>query len=1760
MTHQAQVRLVVLLSLLLAVVQTGFAQAGPLNFGNNLFVTGDYVVAGAKGMTTTFSNGYAVGTITIPDANPGITGVKQVPAGAQIVDAILYWQTVEKVGVTPGGPGSGQNGYFRPLGVTGGPGAPGYSISGVNVSNNNGVSWSNGGCSGTSTGKVLQTYRTDVVGLLPQDANGNVLVNGQFEVRLPSVGNQTPLTLGATLVIIYRVITTVPGQVVPLDAVIIYEGSFAPSSNTTNMIQTIQGFYQAGNDQGGLVVSRLTHIVGGGESNKYQTVYLNSEALPSLYGKAAPAFPGYYGMWDNPTWTFPAAGLPNPIAAGSSSVTTEVAPAMSQAGCVSWGAIVVGTTVKDSDQDGILDIWKANQGYTDVGTGLQVSLADTPLNPANPPDNPKTGQKDVFIQLDYTTEQVSGSFEPSTQVLQMVHDAFIPHNIHLHFTGFNAIPEGECTEAVGAALSCAYPNQTGVTTWRGGLEYIKNYLVSNIGADCTQVPTPASCVPRFAPAQKDSYHYVVFGDSVGDATWDLADGSLTSVVASGSTVTFKTGAAFPTTGMPFNQFEGNCPNGRVSIADAITNPALNGTFCVQSFTANSFTITVPKIGTGTYTHATDPNLAVATGQAISRSGTSDLGGSVSLITLGLWGPDGQTVPVQAGTLMHELGHTFYLPHGGVYYKAASPYVPNFEANCKPNYVSVMSYMFQVDLLDKYDPVKQLFTGGLLDYSPDTLNTVTIGSLAGVNNITTGLSPTYNAIKWYAPGTQVGTPATRYCDGTPLPANPPSMVRLEGNASSITPSWTASQNIDFDPPGTPTTLHGFSDWASLDLRQIGATGSAYVLGGAFPKGGGAFPKGGGAYPKGGGDFPSGGGAYPKGGGAYPRGGGLSGGDINHQVANSVTRSPRNLTASEAASSRNITLNWSAPTFGQIGQYNIYRSTDGGNTFPLLMSIYGNPPATTYTDTTASCNTPNGYQYFVSAVLSGTSQESVPSNTALVTANNNKMTGCYTNTPPTITLNNLAFSPASPFVQGNIVTVTWTLQVDNTSDYASPYVTNLAANSLVAVGPVGANGCTTTTLGRNQLLTNGTPVSGAGTFTQVGNVFTFQWNTDPYCAGSYTFELDLDSGQKETSSALQLNIDVNDQDNPNITTVALPASTVGVAYPAYTLTEEGGVAPFKWTVSGLPNVPAPGIAQTSQFSPTFSGMTCVANTYSVGASVTDSKGNTGSQAFSLAIAKATTTTSVGSNFNPSVFQQPVTFTVTVTPQSGCVPTGTVTLYDGLNSIASAALPANGTVTFALPLTTYNPLVGIHSMTAQYSGDSNFTASTSAAYQQTVNPALTTIVVNSILTNTLSPSTVFVGQPVTVSYTVSVQPPAAALPIAPTGNISVVASDGSGCSVGLLMPCVLSPAPKAAGNVTFPITYSGDSNFATSLATGNNYNVYQLVFTTQPSNTAPGATITPAVVVTAEDGNNNTINYTGGVTVAIGSGPATATLSGTIPQTAIAGVATFNDLSINQVGIGYTLTAAPAGGVPDATSNPFNIDTSTFYVDGSYNFGTLDLATGATTQISSGTLTGASGLDLAPGGQVFEYNTNNQLMQISTSTGAATLVGTGTFPNPSFTTTGALTNGAYYGIDGQTGSVYSINLTTGATTLVFTPSITLIPYGCNFETSLSGSGSVLYYTVGVFIPPVNPAPGGNPPYPPCTIPNNINDTLFVIDPVNQTTTAGVQLSGNGFAGSAYVGGTLYGFTYNPAQEYIINTTTGAATPGPATTVAIFGAGSSQ
>src|SRR5207244_3566352 len=101
-------------------------------------------------------------------------------------------------------------------------------------------------------------------------------------------------------------------------------------------------------------------------------------------------------------------------------------------------------------------------------------------------------------------------------------------------------------------------------------------------------------------------------------------------------------------------------------------------------------------------------------------------------------------------------------------------------------------------------------------------------------------------------------------------------------------------------------------------------------------------------------------------------------------------------------------------------------------------------------------------------------------------------------------------------------------------------------------------------------------------------------------------------------------------------------------------------------------------------------------------------------------------------------------------------------------------------------------------------------------------------------------------------------------------------------------------------------------------------QLVFSVQPSTATAAAGITPAVEVTAQDGNGNTATgFTGNITVEIGTNPSSGTLAGTGTHAAVAGVATFSGLGIDKVGTGYTLTATGAG---STTSAAFNITAGT------------------------------------------------------------------------------------------------------------------------------------------------------------------------------------------------------------------------------------------
>src|SRR5207249_26237 len=123
---------------------------------------------------------------------------------------------------------------------------------------------------------------------------------------------------------------------------------------------------------------------------------------------------------------------------------------------------------------------------------------------------------------------------------------------------------------------------------------------------------------------------------------------------------------------------------------------------------------------------------------------------------------------------------------------------------------------------------------------------------------------------------------------------------------------------------------------------------------------------------------------------------------------------------------------------------------------------------------------------------------------------------------------------------------------------------------------------------------------------------------------------------------------------------------------------------------------------------------------------------------------TSTTVSSTPNTSTFGQSVTLTGTIT---GSDNGGTVTFMDGSTALnpGGAPLDSQGIATFSTSALS----AGTHSITAVYSGDTNYTTSTSPAITRTVNKASSSTAASS----NQNPSTF--GQSVTFTATVTGQP---------------------------------------------------------------------------------------------------------------------------------------------------------------------------------------------------------------------------------------------------------------------------------------------------------------------------------------------------------------------------------------------------------------------
>ncbi|MFF4423335.1 Ig-like domain repeat protein, partial [Streptomyces sp. NPDC001549] len=142
-------------------------------------------------------------------------------------------------------------------------------------------------------------------------------------------------------------------------------------------------------------------------------------------------------------------------------------------------------------------------------------------------------------------------------------------------------------------------------------------------------------------------------------------------------------------------------------------------------------------------------------------------------------------------------------------------------------------------------------------------------------------------------------------------------------------------------------------------------------------------------------------------------------------------------------------------------------------------------------------------------------------------------------------------------------------------------------------------------------------------------------------------------------------------------------------------------------------------------------------------------------------ASSTTTVTSAPDPSVFGQSVTFTATVQPEvAGPTPTGSVEFIVDSVPVVTVPLDVSGQAQY----TTSGLEVGLHWMEANYSGDAEYDPSTGADTQEVT-------LANTTTTLAFDPEPSVCGETVTATAQVTPVPPGAGTP---TGLVSFIVSD--------------------------------------------------------------------------------------------------------------------------------------------------------------------------------------------------------------------------------------------------------------------------------------------------------------------------------------------------------------------------------------------------
>jgi hypothetical protein len=795
----------------------------PLKFFKNYFVTGDYVVRGVSLWRRGGPNGKATALI------PALGGADGVPATADILAAFLYVQTAEKIqgsGID-GAKFTGHNlGPFR-ASPSAPPGSGTYAKALVNWQNASTPCWGV-----PAPGRKLITYRVDVLRFLPIKP---ITVGGQviekhdltktLEVVVPDAGDffgddeedknekagsNAPRALGASLVVVYRD----AGK--PFSGIVLYDGAYIKRALAT-MQQPIKGFYQASTQNPS---AKMTHIVGDGGPLRSERVSAGSTVYPLNPFRGTPIL----SRWDNVTFAVPSTALQ------SGQLNVKVEPQGLIPDCLSYSAIAFRTTVEDTDEDGLLNIWEESASTIFDPNGEPLPrLKEMGANAL---------QKDLFAEIGYmytdpvTSGDPAGIYYggvlkphhdhlPTAEALQMAAETFRyapvsnpggPPGINVHFdVGDNYQPT-----SIPSAVSCANPE-----TWtfdcaivpasvaRGGEAIDELFTI----CDPALLATVAPWVCQF------SDHLMPDGQRTGGYP---------------GTVGWKSGYRFLrdrliAQTLPDDLEECNAP-GNDGPGDPCERQFDRNRMQMFHYLFSAHSVGIPKdpcLNPNGTANVTCQRNSVDFHVPKTYSAIADFPGGDQLLTLG-WFDDAAALPIgmpfmQGSTIVHEWGHNFELKHGGpANPKVGGVIVPQIprEPNCKPNYLSVMNYLFQLRGLPDVDGILRM------DFAREPIPALNEFQLPELE-----LGSQLYRTGWYAPWTSSADvkPATKHCDGSELtPADAP-MMRVDATGVLSKIDWNAdgdvldspSQDINFNGAIDANLKASPNDWANIRLNELAA---------------------------------------------------------------------------------------------------------------------------------------------------------------------------------------------------------------------------------------------------------------------------------------------------------------------------------------------------------------------------------------------------------------------------------------------------------------------------------------------------------------------------------------------------------------------------------------------------------------------------------------------------------------------------------------------------------------------------------------------------------------------------------------------------------------------------------------------------------------------------------------------------------------------------------------------------------------------------